>query len=379
MHYISLYIFYFVYFVSTGMSTFLPKYYGEIGLTNGQIGILASVPTLVALAITPILGTMMDRVSKKRYLLTALMVILAVTYFAVPYNPAFALLLFIVSILTVVGNNVLPLMSSISLEYTSKIGKSYGPIRMSGTIGYQLGALLIGLVLTGSLQSLYPLMGAAVAVACLSTFLLPDIEGHQHKQEKVPLTKLFADKHLRLLYGMIFFATISTQFYQAFYTKHLGDLGMNNTTTSIITLLAVILEIPFLCFGDRIYKKANIWNWIIIGFIFNGFRWMGLAVSKTALPNILFQLPGVTVLACFEFFPALYLSRRVSPELSGGAQSMLSLVSFGAAKIVGALIGGQICEITGIPALFTFFGIWMLLGAVIFWRLTRRVIREEKV
>ncbi len=378
MRYISLFVFYFVYFISTGMSTFIPKYYGEIGMTNGQIGLLTSIPTLVALAITPLLGTLTDRIPKKRYLLSLLMLALAGACFLVPYSTGFVALLAIMSVYTVVGNNVLPVMSTISIEYTSQIGKPYGPIRLMGTVGYQIGALLIGVILSTSLKSLYPMMGVSVLIACATTFLLPDVKGHQHKKEKVPLTKLFADKHLRMMYIMIFFATISTQFYQAFYTKHLGDLGMNNQVTSIITLLAVILELPFLYFGDRLYKKTNIWNWLLIGMLFNGVRWLGLAFSKTAVVNILFQLPGVTVLACFEFFPALYLNKRVSPELAGGAQSMLSLVSFGAAKVVGSLIGGQICQYTGIPALFAFFGIWMLVGIAIFWLPTRKLARGEQ-
>ncbi len=379
MHHISLYVVYFVYFISTGMSTFLPKYYGEIGMTNGQIGVLSSVPTLVALAVTPMLGMLTDRVSKKRYLLAILFLGMTVACFAVPYSNTFLALLAAVSGYTIVGNNALPTMNTISIEYTNQIGKPFGPIRLSGTVGYQLGALLVGILLSGSLKNLWPMMGAVVLIACGCTFMMPNIRGHQHKQEKVPLTKLFADKRLRTLYIMIFFATISTQFYMAFYTKHLGDLGMNNATASIITLLAVMLELPFLYFGDRIYKKTSIWNWMLIGFACNGVRWLGLAFSETPVMNILFQLPGVTVLACFEFFPALYLSRRVSPELSGGAQSMLSLVSFGAAKIVGSLIGGQICEYTGIPTMFVFFGIWMLAGCLLFFRPARRLAREETV
>ena len=378
MRYISLFMFYFIYFISMGMSTFIPKYYGEIGMSNAQIGVLTSIPTLIAIAVTPLLGMMTDRVAKKRYLVTLLMFAYAVICFAIPYSTGFVMLLSMISISTIVGNNILPVSNTIAIEYTNQIGKPYGPIRMMGTLGYQIGALIIGIVLSSSLESLYPMMGASMLAACATTFMLPDIKGHQHKQQKVPLTKLFADKHLCMLYGMIFFATISTQFYQAFYTKHLGDLGMNNQITSIITLLAVILELPFLLIGDRLYKKANIWNWLLAGMLINGLRWLALAFTQSPILIILFQLPAVTVLSCFEFFPALYLSKRVSPELAGGAQSMLALVSFGAAKVIGSLVGGQICQYTGIPAMLGFFGIWMLAGSIIFWFPTRKLVREAQ-
>ena len=378
MRYISLFVFYFVYFIAMGMSTFIPKYYGEIGMTNAQIGVLSSIPTLIALAVTPLLGMMTDRISKKRYLVTMLMLAYAVICFLIPYSKGFVMLLAMISISTIVGNNILPVSSTIAIEYTDQIGKPYGPIRMMGTLGYQIGALIIGILLSTSLRSLYPMMGVSILLACATTFLLPDVKGHQHKQTKVPLTKLFADKHLRMLYGMIFFATVSTQFYQAFYTKHLGDLGMNNQITSIITLLAVILELPFLLVGDRLYKKANIWNWLLAGMLTNGLRWLGLAFTKSPVLIILFQLPAVTVLSCFEFFPALYLSKRVSPELTGGAQSMLALISYSASKVIGGLIGGQICQFTGIPAMLAFFGVWMIAGSFIFWFPTRKLMRETK-
>ena len=246
-------------------------------------------------------------------------------------------------------------------------------------MGYQVGALLVGFLLSESLGSLYPLIGVVTLISFAATFMMPNIEGHQHHRQKVPLTRLFADRHVRWLYLIIFLATVSSQFYASFYTKHLGDMGMDNATVSWITLFSVMLELPFLYFGDRIARKTNIWNWLMIGILCNGVRWLGLAFCKSPLPIILFQLPGVTVLACFEFFPALYLTRRVAPELSGSAQSMLTLTTFGAAKIVGSLIGGQICERTGIPALFAFNGAMLLVLAVALWKITRRLIASETV
>lgn len=379
MRYISLYIYHFVYFLMVGAATFLPKFYGEIGMTDGQIGYLTSVPTLVALAFSPMLGSLADRVSKKRYLLSFLLLMMAAACFLAGRCGHFLALLAAISFYTIFYTSAQPLSTTISLEYTREIGKPYGPIRLLGTVGYQAGALLVGAVLSQSLGSLYPLMGAILVVAFGITFTMPNVEGHQHSRAKIPLTTLFADRHVRWLYLMIFLASISTQFYMSFYTKHLGDLGMSNAVVSWITLLSVIAELPFLYFADRIARRTNIWNWLLIGMAANGIRWLGLAFSRNALPIILFQIPGVTVLACFEFFPSLYLNRRVPVEQSGAAQNTLSLTIFGAGKIVGSLIGGQICERTGIPALMAFNGAALLVCCAILWIPTRKLIQRETV
>jgi len=379
MHYASLYLYHFVYFIATGASTFIPKYYGEIGMSNSQIGMLSSIPTLFALLFMPLLGTLSDRVSKKRYLLAATLLIMAAFYLMVPAEPSFATLLVIVSGYTLFSTSMMPIATTISLEYSRQIGREYGPIRLMGTVGYQAGALLVGLLLTVSLRNLFPLMGVISLLTFGITFMMPNVEGHQHSKEKVPMSALLKDRHLRWMYFIIFFCTISSQFYMAFFSKHLGDLGMSNSTVSWITLISVAAELPFLYFGDRIARKTNIWNWLLIAMVANGVRWLGLAFSRSALPIFLCQIPGVTVLACFEFFPALYLNRRVGEKQLGAAQSLLSLVSFGAARIVGSLIGGKICEYTGIPAMFAFLGVMLLAGSVFLWRPTRRLIQDETV
>ena len=377
MQYYALHLFYFVYFIMNGFTTFVSKYYGEIGMSDAQIGLLTSIPTLIALCFMPALGALSDRVPKKRYLLAVELALMASSCFVIVRCPDFASLLIAVSAFITFYVAVSPISTAISLEHCTEIGKPFGPIRLMGTLGYQFGALLVGLILSKSLKSLYPLMGVSLLAACALTFLLPNVAGHQHSRKKVPIRKVFADPHIRWLYGMILFATVTSQFYMAFFAKHLGDLGMSNSTASWITLLSVLPELPFLFFGDRLVHKTSIWNWLLIGFLLNGVRWLGLAFSTTPALIILFQLFGVTVMACFEFMPAFYLNHRVPPELTGSAQSMLSLTAFGAGKVIGSLLGGLFSEMAGIPTVFAFNGAMLLIGCIIFWKPTRRLIRED--
>ena len=67
----TLYLFYGVNFIATGMSTFAPKFYGEIGLTDGQIGLLSAVMAAVALVGQPAWGVLADRAKYKRSALAA--------------------------------------------------------------------------------------------------------------------------------------------------------------------------------------------------------------------------------------------------------------------------------------------------------------------
>lgn len=379
MRYYSLFIFYFVYFIMNGFSSFIPKYFGEIGLTDGMIGTVTSVSTIVAVACGPLVAIMTDRVPKKRYMLSVLTLLLALSYFLVDKCFRMIPLIMATSLYVTFYNSILPLANTISLEYTRQINKDFGKIRLLGTVGYQAGALIAGAIMSVNLGSLFPLMGVILLICCGITFLMPNIEGHQHRKQKVPLSRLFADRHVRWLYIIVFFGTVASQFYMAFFTKHLGDLGMSNAKVSWVAILSVMLELPFLFFGDKLARKTNVWNWLMLGILLNGIRWIGLAFSKHIVTILIFQIPAVTVLACYEYFPALYLNRRVPVELSGSAQNVLAIVMFGVAKVVGSFVGGMVCDLTGIPTMFLILGIMGVTGFAVLMPITRRLIKSDTI
>jgi len=379
MHYLSLYAYHLTYFLVIGASSFLSKLYGELGMSNSQIGVLSSLPTVFSLILVPMLGAMSDRVSKKRYILSVMLLLMALSCVIGSFSSGFWGLFIAASLFTVFSNAPRSVAASISLEYTRQIGKEYGPIRLFGTVGYQLGALLVGALLTYSLKNLYPLLAVSSVVAVGSTLMMPDVRGHQHSKRKVPFSRLFADGHLRWLYGFILLSTVSYQFHVSFFNKYLGDLGMSNSVVSWITVLGVMAELPFLFFGDKIAKKTNIWNWLMIGGVICGLRWIGQAFTTNTVLLILLQLPGVVILACYDFFPAIYLNRKVSGEQLGAAQSLLTLTTFGASRVIGGMLGGWICEYVSIPTMFFVHGVLLLLGCALLWKPTRQLIKEETV
>jgi len=150
MRYYSLFIFYFVYFIMNGFSSFIPKYFGEIGLSDGMIGIVTSVPTIVAVACGPLLAVLTDRVPRKRYMLAVLTLLLAVSYFITGRCTTLIPLIMAVSVYTTFYNATLPLANTISLEYTRQINRDFGKVRLLGTVGYQVGALIAGAIMSAS-------------------------------------------------------------------------------------------------------------------------------------------------------------------------------------------------------------------------------------
>ena len=175
----ALYLFYGMNFITTGMTTFAPKFYGEIGLTDGQIGLISAVLALVALAAQPAWGMLADRARYKRTVLAIALAGAGLTCFLVlPAVGRFLPLLLVLTLYNTLYLPAMPVGNAISIEYTAAHGHSFGPVRMMGTIGYQVGILATGFLLVNSLRGLYPAMGVMLLLAAGAALLLPPVQGH---------------------------------------------------------------------------------------------------------------------------------------------------------------------------------------------------------
>lgn len=377
MYYRALIAFHFIYFIVFSSTTFLPKYFGELGMTDGQIGMLMSLPAIAGVLFQPYFGSLTDRIRLKKYIVIVFLFLLTALCFAMDRFTGFSALM-----IGLIGFNILqlplaPAYAAISLEYTRDIRRPYGPVRLMGTVGYQVGAVVVGIVLAASLQGLFRFIGVVTLLSGIAACFLPPVKGHQHGRAKVHMSSLLRDKHIVLIIVMVLFGTITSQFYISFFSKHLGDIGIGNTMTGVMLVVSVAMEIPFLIFADRISKWTSLWNWLLIGFALNAVRWLGFAFFRNVWVLMLFQIPGVSVMACFEFFPSIYLNKRADDALKGSAQTALMIISFGISKVIGSLLGGFISDRVGIPAVFGFNGIMLLLAIAVFWRPSRRMIAEE--
>lgn len=374
----TLYLYYAVNFIAMGMSTFAPKFYGEIGLTDGRIGLISSVMAFVALFVQPVWGMLADRARYKRSVLAAAILLAGgMCFLVLPAASRFAALLVVLTLHNTFYLPAVPVGNAISMEYADAHGHRFGPVRMMGTIGYQAGILITGFVLAQSLRGLYPMMGVTLLATAGTALLLPKVQGHQHQRAKIPLASLLRNREMLLLLAVVFMAGIGHQFNLSFFSKHLGDLGLGNMLTGVITMLSVALEIPFLLVGDRLMKRASVWRWLTVGLVLGGVRFGLLSVLRAPVPILLAQSLSISHLACFEFFPMIHLSRIAGSELQASAQSVLQMTSFGIARIVGSLGGGLIADAAGIPAVYAICGGLMLATAVVFYAPMRKRTNES--
>ena len=374
----SLYVFFTAHFIAIGMSTFAPKFYGEIGLTDGEIGLITAAVALLSLLLQPAWGMLADRARYKKAVIALALAGAGLACFLVPAaSGGFLPLLAVLCLYSALMLPANPVANAIAIEYTDGAGRAFGPVRMMGTVGYQVSILATGFLLPGSLMGLYPFMGIMTLLAALTALLLPNVRGYQHEKRRVPFSSFLKDRGMLLLFVIAFLANIPHQFNLAFFSKHLGDLGVSNRTTGMINTFSVILEIPFLFFADRIMKRRPLWTWLGIGLCAGAARYLLLSVLKAPMAIVLAQLLSIAHMACFEFFPFVWLGRAAQKELQASAQSVYQMITFGVARIASSLLGGAVADARGIPFVYALCGLLMLVSGAVFLGPVKRLAKKH--
>lgn len=364
--YLQLASLYGIYFLALGASSFTSVYLGGKGMDNAQIGLLLSLPPLLSLVVQPMWGLAGDRARYKRTILAVSYAGAGLGCFLISAASGFWVLLAAMCLYNCFCQGCSPIVQTICMEYTAPRKSGFGPIRMIGSITYQLMILFLGFVLSGTMPSLFRIMGVLYVLCGAYSLASPPIRGHQHEGKKVSPFVLLKDRRILLLLCMTFCGKAASMFYVSFFNKLSQELFASNSVMSVLSFTAIVMEIPFLLFSGRLMRKLKITCWVLLGYLFNAVRFIGISVTQSLPVLIMLQLTGVSVMACFEFYPALYLNAIAPKELSGSVQSLTTIVTFGLTQLAGSLTGGFMAEQLGLQMAFGVYGVFLLAALAAF-------------
>ncbi len=366
-NYLKLMTLYGLYFIALGASSFTSVYLGGKGMDNAQIGMLLSVPPLLSLVVQPIWGLAGDRAKYKRTILAITYAGTGIACFVIDFAQGVWPLLAAMCLYNCFCQGCSPIISTICMEYTENRKSGFGPIRMVGSITYQIMVLFLGFVLSGTMPGLFRIMGVIYVLCSAYALAMPPIEGHQHeKEKKVSPLLLLKDRRILLLLCMTFCGKIAGMFYVSFFNKYSQELFQSNSIMSVLSFVAIFMEIPFLLFAGKFMKKLKITYWVLLGYLLNAIRFIGISSTQSLPVLIVLQLAGVSIMACFEFYPSLYLNAIAPKELLGSVQSLTTIVTFGLTQMAGSLLGGFMADALGLQRAFGVYGAFLVLMLVVF-------------
>ncbi len=331
-------IFYFFYFAIVGVYIiFIPKVLAMSGYSGVEIGIIFAASPLVRFFLP--FAFMKGFELNAKVFNVALVIMLGSAFsFYLSLEYFYKLLLSNIGLGVGLGL-ILPYVEFIALK---EIGKeNYGKVRLFGSIGFVLVALVLVKFLSSSQVALNFLLFLTFCTALISFFVAKKANIHTREIEKENCQSENILKDYKLWIGLTLMQVSFGSFYN-FFTIYETAHGISLDMTIYLWSFGVLCEIVMLYFQGK-FLQQNLLNILKLTTLISSLRWSLLFLFPQDLPLLFFsQSLHAFSFALFHTAAISYLHKIYKNKTL--AQQFFSGLTYGLGGLFGALFAGYIYE-----------------------------------
>ena len=348
-------------------NTYLNLFLNDSGFNMSAIGLVQSAATLALVLVQPLWGVLSDKSKSKNRIISLLALVTALVCLSFYAFRAALWLAFCVTLFTVFFNPIITLQDNYTLEYLEGRKWDFGHIRLGGTLGYAICAMLVGFVIGTNYGQIFWMMSIFFLAVCACYMTLPQVEGHRQKHEKVKYSILLKDRPLRwmLVFNVIYY--LGTAFYFQFYPLYFrNELGASTRLVGMLTFFSAMSEVPFFWFAHKLEKKFGVKRIMLFAGAATALRWFLLFfISEPVAVLFINMLSGCGYVG-FSYCLIKYINDTVPKSMRATAQSLNAILGTIFSKILFAPLGGVLSDLLGIRVMLLTAGIVMLCGVTLF-------------
>ena len=242
---------------------------------------------------------------------------------------------------------IISFLEAVTMDVLGTEKKSYGRIRVWGSISFIIMVLVIGKIIDiYSVDIILVLVLAGSLMLAAISPRIPAIKTAKSDFLKPGLDSLFEKRVLVFLF-CAFLMLISHGAYYGFFSIHLENLGYQHTFIGLTWALALAAEILVMINSDRIFSRFSLENVLFFSFLTAAVRWMLLFLYGSAVIILLSQVLHSITYGTFHMASILYIDRLTPKNAKTMGQAINNGLTYGFGLMVGFFINGYIYEIAG--------------------------------
>lgn len=330
-------IFYFFYFAIIGVYIiFMPKVLSMSGYSASEIGIIFAAAPLVRfiLPFAFMKGLKIDRIN---FNIALFIMLVSSCSFYVSLDSFYALLFSNIG-LGIGLSVILPYIEVISLGIMGK--ERYGKIRLFGSVGFVLVALVLVKFLSSPDIALNYLLLATFSTSFVAFFIVKNTHAKKEKHVEVE-NDICLTSDWKLWLGLTLMQVSFGPFYN-FFTIYETDFGISLDMTIYLWTFGVLAEIVML-FSQGRFLKNNLLLILQITTFASAFRWFLVYLFPQNIV-ILFFAQSIHALSFALFHSAAISYLYHTYKHRAMAQQFFSGITYGLGGFSGALIAGYVYE-----------------------------------
>jgi PPP family 3-phenylpropionic acid transporter len=350
--------FYFLLFAGmASVSPFMVLYYQGLGFTGTQIGLLTGIAPLVTIFSAPLWTGLADASGQHRLAMSLAILCGVSTLIVFPLLNAIVPVLLIAVLFNACMAPITPFADSSTMFMLAEGKEMYGRVRLGGTIGYGLAALV-----TGMLVQNYGLRFAFWGCAALYffSFIVSQRLRYGQVETGTPLggrtRSLLANPRWLLFLVLAFAGGAALAAFNNYLFSYMKELGANESMMGLSLTIGTISEIPVLFFGNQLIKRLKPYGLLILSMAVVGLRFLLFAASREPGLILVIQLLNGLTIPAMWVAGVSYADANAPPGMSATVQGLFNAVFFGIGMAVGGFLGGPLLDRLGGQGLYFLFG-----------------------
>ena len=310
---------------STGLyMPFIGAYYTQQGITPLQVGVLVSIGPVISILIQPLWAYMSDRSGRHRLVLIIVSLGSGAAILSYLVRVSFGAFVVATVLVSIFNTAIQPLNDALVTNRAAKLDANFAHLRIGGTIGFAVTALIMGNFLKSRAGMIFVLGSAGYFLLAALFLLLPEdrqMTGRSREQEPGPNAKrIFKNRQIYLVLFLAFIIQLGLSFNGTFYPVYVISLGYGQSIVGLSSFVSAMSEIPILLCANRLIRRFGAVHLLI--------------------------------------FSVLMMEGKMSQ-----GQSRLAMVQAGMGAVMGNILGGLMTDYLGVRLSFVVMSVCVLMAA----------------
>ena len=358
---------YFLYFGVLGIYLpFFNLYCYQLGFSGLNIGILSAARSVAMVVFPLIWGVLADRLGARRPIYILCSFCSALIWMQYLFTVEFGPMLAITLLYGMFYAPIISFLEAFTMDILGKEKKSYGHLRVWGSISFIAVVLVLGKVIDlYSVEIIVVLILAGSLMFALISTQIPAMRPLKRKRLSGGAKNLLNGRVLVFLF-CAFLMLVSHGAYYGFFSIHLENQGYGSTFIGLTWALASAAEILVMIRSDQIFRRFSLESVLIFSFLVAALRWIILFAAQSAAIILVSQVLHAITYGTFHIASILYIDRLTPDKAKTLGQAVNNAVSYGLGLMVGFFFNGYLYELSGSHTLFMISSLIALAGGVFF-------------
>ncbi|WP_372631535.1 MFS transporter [Cohnella sp.] len=345
--------------------TYFPLYFESLGFSKLQIGAIYSVGPFLSIVSNLVVGILSDRMKNLPRILNVLYLVQILALALLLPQKEFGMMAGIMALFYLFQTPNNSMLDSVSLLAAERMKISFPSIRMFGSLGYAVCAVVFGYVLKtfGSDLTIWLILGV-VLVSLVFSFFIGDYQATLRKFEFRGLWELLRRRETLMFFGLIMVISVAHRTNEGFLSIAMREIGADDSVIGYASLASAVSEIPMFFLLAKFGHRFREYPLLAIASAFYVIRLGLLSLADEPWMMVALQMTHAITFAIFYITALRGLQALIPDEYRSSGQAVFAVVWSGLAGVIAGTLGGWLYDSFGLSRVFQTGAVFALIGMV---------------